>query len=225
VTGPVSQRDQLAGELPSTEQLCAAAMNCFAANGIEAGSLREVAKIAGVSVGFVQNRFGSKGALVEAVNQQLVSIITEAATPSTPGPDLAAEWSQRAMVLIAEHPDAIDYLGQLMLGDHPTGRAIFDQLVAIATAQCREARAQRTIGADDHESTWDALNPLILILGTLILRSHIERQLPESIGSPHQRRRWESALDYLMECPYRDRQTTSGQRGHSSTHSDNPVSQ
>jgi AcrR family transcriptional regulator len=116
-------------------------MKCFAANGIEAGSLRGVTKIAGVSVGFVQNRFGSKGALVEAVNQRLVAILTEASTPSTPGLDPAAGWSQPAMVLIAKHPDAIDYLGQLLLSEHPTGRAIFDQLVAIGTAQCRQARA------------------------------------------------------------------------------------
>jgi hypothetical protein len=46
--------------------------------------------------------------------------------------------------------------------------------------------------------TWGALNPLILVLGTLILRSHIERQLPEPLGSPDQLRTWEAAVDNLI---------------------------
>ena len=42
--------------------------------------------------------------------------------------------------------------------------------------------------------------PLILVLGTLILRSHIERQLPEPLGSPTQLRTWEAAVDNLIRA-------------------------
>jgi TetR/AcrR family transcriptional regulator, regulator of cefoperazone and chloramphenicol sensitivity len=205
VAGSESHRSAPTGELPSTDELCAAAMKCFAANGIEAGSLRMVARIAGVSVGFVQNRFGSKGALVEAVNHRLVAILTSATSSATTQVYPAAEWGQRALGLIAEQPDAIDYLGHLLLTNHPTGRAIFDQLMALGTEQCRQARKKTTAVGLEQESTWDALNPLVLILGTLILRSHIERQLPESLGSPDQRRKWESALDFLMDSGSRPR--------------------
>jgi hypothetical protein len=46
--------------------------------------------------------------------------------------------------------------------------------------------------------TWAALNPLIRVLGTLILRSHIERQLPEPLASPTQLHTWEAALSSLI---------------------------
>ncbi len=198
VPGPAHSRDQFGSALPTTDQICAAAMKCFAANGIESGSLRMVAKIAGVSVGFVQNRFDSKAALVNAVNERLIAILSQASQLETPGPPAVTELSGRALTLMADHPDAVDYLGQLLLADDPAGRAIFDQWLAIGAAQCPEAR-DRNRHRDDLDSTWRALHPLLLILASLIWRSHIERHLPESLGSPAQRRRWESGLDLLLE--------------------------
>lgn len=200
VPGPARHRGQLGNELPTTDEICSAAMKCFAVNGIESGTLRMVAKTAGVSVGFVQNRFDSKAALVDAVNERLVATLSEVYQPETPGPPAVTELSGHALTLMAEHPDAIDYLGHLLLTDDPTGRAIFDQWLAIGTAQCSEARGRDRPRRrrDDLDSTWHALHPLLLVLATLIWRSHIERQLPQSLGSPSQRRRWESGLDLLI---------------------------
>jgi hypothetical protein len=50
----------------------------------------------------------------------------------------------------------------------------------------------------DLNPTWGALNPLVLVLGTLILRSHIERKLPESLACPEQLQTWEAALNSLI---------------------------
>jgi TetR/AcrR family transcriptional regulator, regulator of cefoperazone and chloramphenicol sensitivity len=198
VPDPAFPRGQLGGELATTDQICLAAMKCFAANGIESGSLRMVAKIAGVSVGFVQNRFDSKAALVDAVNERLVAILSEVSQREAPGPPPVTELSGRAITLLAEYPDAADYLGQLLLTDHPTGCAIFDDWLASGTAQCREMRGQDRSRHDDLDITWRALHPLLLVLATLVLRSHIERQLPEPLSNPSQRRRWESGLELLI---------------------------
>lgn len=173
-------------------------MQVFAAHGSEAASLRMIADTAGVSLGQVQHHFGTKGALIEAVDQELIAILMQAAPLSAPAPDPVADVSHRLTTLIAQHPDAIDYLARLLIDDQQTGRRIFDLLFDIGRSQWDFLRDQGGLLRPDLNPTWGALNPLILVLGTLILRSHIERQLPEPLSSPTQLRTWEAAVDNLI---------------------------
>ena len=113
----------------------AAAMRCFAEHGTEAASLRMVALDAGVSVGLIQHYYGSKAALVEAVDAELVAILKDAAPPPIPAPNTVADIGQRTTALIAKHPEALDYLAHLLIRRAPTGQAIFDALVDIGRAQ------------------------------------------------------------------------------------------
>jgi AcrR family transcriptional regulator len=182
----------------SASRIRAAAMKCFATHGTEATSLRMVALTAGVSIGLVQHRFGSKAALIKAVDDELVTIVSEAAPLPVPPPDPIADVGHRVTSLIAEHPDAIDYLAHLLIEDHPTGRVIFDKLLDIGKAQWDSLRAQGHL-RPDLDPTWSALNPLILVLGTLILRSHIERQLAQPFTTAAQLRKWETAINSLID--------------------------
>lgn len=172
-------------------------MKCFAAYGSEAASLRMVANAADVSIGLVQYHFGSKAALVDAVDEDLIAILVRAAPLESPAPDPVADVSHRLTTLIAEHPDAIDYLARLLIDDQQTGRRIFDLLFGIGRSQWDYLREHGVL-RPDLNPTWGALNPLILVLGTLILRSHIERQLPEPLGSPTQLHTWEAAVANLI---------------------------
>ena len=172
-------------------------MKCFAAHGSEAASLRMVAEAAGVSLGFLQHHFGTKAALIAAVDAELIAILQKAAPLTELPADPVADTSRRLTELIAEHPDAIDYLARLLIDDHQTGRDIFDLLFNIGRSQWGVLADQGLLGAD-FNTTWGALTPLIHVLGTLILRSHIERQLPESLASPAQLQTWEAAMDNLV---------------------------
>lgn len=68
--------ESVCGELPEAKQaICAAAMRCFSEHGTEVTSLRMVAETAGVSVGLVQHYFGTKAALIKAVDAQLIDIL------------------------------------------------------------------------------------------------------------------------------------------------------
>lgn len=198
VASPSAEPDHRASDdRPQRRRICVAAMACFAELGSEAASMRMVAQTAGVSIGQVQHHFGTKGALIEAVDQELIAILMQAAPLSSPPPDPVADVSQRLTTLIAEHPDAIDYLARLLIDDHQTGRRIFDLLIDIGRSQWDYLRDQGRV-RPDLNPTWGALNPLILVLGTLILRSHINRQLPEPLDSPDQLRTWEAAVDNLI---------------------------
>jgi AcrR family transcriptional regulator len=178
-------------------RICVAAMKCFAAFGAQAAGLRLVAKTAGVSVGMVQHHFRTKGALIEAVNEELIVILRQAAPLSAPPADPVADVGHRLTTLIADHPDAVDYLGRVLIDDQDPGRRIFDLLFDIGKSQWDYLQAQGRL-RPDLNPTWGALNPLVLVLGTLILRSHIERQLPESLASPDQLQTWQAALSSLI---------------------------
>jgi AcrR family transcriptional regulator len=184
---------------PTTaSRIRAAAMKCFANHGTEATSLRMVAMSAGVSIGLVQHHFGSKAALIKAVDDQLMTIVHEAAPISWPTLDPLTDMGHRATALIAEHPDAIDYLAHLLIEDTSTGRDIFDELFGIGKRQWDDLRKQGHL-RPDLDPKWGALNPLILVLGTLILRSHIERQLAQPFTAPTQLREWGTAVGNLID--------------------------
>lgn len=73
--------------------------------------MRMVAAAAGVSMGLVQHHFGSKAALIEAVDAELTAILRDAAPPTTPPADTVADVGQRATSLMAQHPEALDLSG------------------------------------------------------------------------------------------------------------------
>ncbi|WP_343576938.1 helix-turn-helix domain-containing protein [Mycobacterium sp.] len=176
-------------------------MKCFAAHGSSGASLRMVAATAGVSVGLVQHHFGLKSALIAAVNEELVAILAQAAPKSPPTGDTVADLKSRLTLLIAEHPDAVDYLARLLVDGQPSGRQVFDLLLGFGRSQWGQLHSRSAFrggGGQDEDSIWGALNPLILILGTLILRGHIDRQLPEPLDSPAQLRAWSAGLDDVI---------------------------
>ena len=59
-------------------------------------------------------------------------------------------------------------------------------------------RDERTETRPDTDITWAALNALVLPLGTIILRGHIERHLPERFSSPAQLGRWQESVNMLL---------------------------
>lgn len=159
-----------------------------------------VAATAGVSVGLVQHHFGFKSALIAAVDEELVAILTHAAPQSPPTGDTVTDLKSRLTTLIAQHPDAIDYLARLLVDGQPSGREVFDLLLGFGRSQWGQLHSPAALRGEerDEESIWGALNPLIMILGTIILRGHIDRQLPEPLDSPAQLQAWSAGLDDVI---------------------------
>jgi hypothetical protein len=59
-------------------------------------------------------------------------------------------------------------------------------------------RKERGEVRSDVDLTWAALNSLVLALGTMILRGHVERQLPEPLTTPAQLQRWQDSVNTLL---------------------------
>lgn len=190
---PDQKRDPAASNV---EKIRDAALVSFAARGVGATSLREVACAAGVSIGLVQHHFGTKAGLVEAVDRHVAEVIrTSLATG--PGPTTTEAFGQQVTALLAEHTTAMDYLARALVEATPFGNATFDALVAMGDARW-ERRAEHGLLRPDLDRTWAALNPLLLVLGAIILRSHLDRHLPDHFTSVPQLSRWEDAVNDLL---------------------------
>ena len=194
------QPDQPSSIRPSVERIRDSALKRFAAHGVSATSLRDIADTAGVSVGLVQHHFGTKDRLVDAVDNHVLAILgaSLAGAPATPTQDPVADHGHRVTSLIAEHIDVIDYIVRAMLEDTATGKLIFDTLATMGEDRWNRL-GEGQLAAPDLDGTWAALNPLVLVLGAMALRTHLNRHLPEPLTTPTQLSRWESSVNTLIQ--------------------------
>jgi AcrR family transcriptional regulator len=199
VTGQ-SETDRVGQDEPSTiERIRAAALTSFATHGTSATTLRGVASAAGVSLGLVQHHFVTKAGLVKAVDDHVLATMRAALAEPIPEPpaDSIADVGKRVTQFIAEQPDVADYVGHAIVDGSPLGIAVFDTLVAQGTARWVR-RSEHGEARPDLDLTWAALNSLVLGLGALILRGHIDRHLPEPLNTSTQLQRWQDAVNTLL---------------------------
>jgi AcrR family transcriptional regulator len=188
-----------AAEHSSIERIRIAALRSFATYGASATSMRTVAEAAGVSVGLVQHHFTNKAGLVKAVDDHVMAVVVESIAQPIPAPpaDSLAEMGGRVTRIMAEHPDVVDYVGRALIDGSPLGTTIFDTLAAFGMARWNQ-RKERGEVRPEVDLTWAALNSLVLALGTMIMRGHVERQLPEPLTTPAQLQRWQDSVNTLL---------------------------
>jgi TetR/AcrR family transcriptional regulator, regulator of cefoperazone and chloramphenicol sensitivity len=177
-----------------------AALATFAAHGIAATSFRMVAEAAGVSIGLVQHYFKSKAALIAAVDDHVLEVVglTMDSGPLPTGrDDILTEAGHRMTTLIAENAIVLEYAARSLVENEAIGSVIFDGLLAVSIAQ-RDHFMEHKLTREDLDPEWSALNPLILRIGAIMLRPHIERYLGRSFVDPTQLKRWDSAVTNLI---------------------------
>jgi AcrR family transcriptional regulator len=188
-----------AEELSAIDRIRNAAMKILATHGASGTSLRAVAAAAGVSLGSVQHHFATKAGLVKAVDDWALAVVVTAITQPIPDttPDSVAEIGDRVTRMIAEQPEIADYIGRALMDGRPVGDMIFDSLLNSGMARWHR-RSERGETRADLDLTWAAINSLVLALGALMMRGHIERHLPEPLTSPAQLERWQGSVNSLL---------------------------
>jgi AcrR family transcriptional regulator len=181
------------------ERIRNAALKTFGAYGTSSTSLRAVAEAAGVSVGLVQHHFTNKAGLIKAVDDHVMAVVVATiAQPIAPPPsDSITEMGGRVTRIVSEHPEVVDYVGRALMDGSALGTTIFDTLAAFGMARWNQ-RKERGEVRPDVDVTWAALNSLVLALGTMTLRGHVERHLPESLTTPAQLERWQDSVNTLL---------------------------
>ena len=170
-----------------------AALELFARGGVDATSVRAIAKAAGVSPGLVQHYFPSKADLRNAVDQYVLEV-TATAFANLPGPGTTSasrveEISQRVIGLFRERALGQRYVARGLIDTDERALAIFDavfQLVKqLIEEDVREGRAE-----PDLDLTWAALHVVVYHFGVVLLEHAINRQLPDPIRSEPGLERW-----------------------------------
>ncbi|MCF6389250.1 TetR/AcrR family transcriptional regulator [Mycobacterium sp. MBM] len=196
-------RSEAAGthaELPrSIDKIRTAALQSFAAHGTAATTLRGVAAAAGVSLGLVQHHFATKAGLIKAVDEYVIDVvITPLAQPVPAGStDSVSEIGNRVNTLFAENPEVAAYLGRALVDGSALGTIIFDRLYEVGVVRW-QLRAERGETRPDIDLPWAVINALILPLGAISMRGHIERHLSASFNSPEQLQRWQESVNTLL---------------------------
>lgn len=183
----------------SIEKIRTAALQSFAAHGTAATTLRGVAAAAGVSLGLVQHHFDTKAGLIKAVDEYVVSVVITPMAQPIPErvTDSVSEIGNRVNAIFAEHPDVAAYVGRALVDGSQLGTTIFDGLYEIGMVRWQE-RAERGETRPDIDLPWAVINALILPLGAVSMRGHIERHLPGSFTAPEQLQRWRDAVNELL---------------------------
>ncbi len=200
VTQVMSDADvKTGGEPRNIERIRVAALHSFALHGTTGTTMRGVASAAGVSLGLVQHHFATKAGLISAVDEYVIKLIVSSLARPLPEPpvDSVAEIGTRVTTIFAEQPDVAAYLSRALVDGSPVGAQLFDTLLAVGIARWQQ-RMDRGEVRPDVDLSWAAINSMVLALGTISLKPHVERHLGGPLTGPGQLERWQKSVDTLL---------------------------
>lgn len=193
--GSLPRRRKTNPKATKPEQIRDAAIRCFAQHGVANTSLRTIAETAGVSLGLIQHYFVTKNQLIECIDHHVLSIF--GAALHVQSEVSATDAGTRFAELMSNNPDVMDYIARALAEGGAVGNVIFDGLYEISAQQGAGFAAQGLV-RDDLDPVWSNLLPLILRVGTVMLRPHIERHVAGSLYDPEQTSRWDAAVTRMI---------------------------
>lgn len=192
-SAPATARDSIVGS----------ALRLFAERGIEATSLREVARAAGVSPALVVHHFSGKQGLVAAADGEALRAFGGAYETSGEGSgDALKERAEQTAAVMRERPEVCAYVGRALVERTPGSRRLFRQMIEGGRAEMERLAAAGAL-REDADLLWATLQHFFLIWAPLSFLPSLEETLggsllEESLG------RWVAAnVELLREGLYR----------------------
>ena len=190
----------LEADLTAKARIRDAAMALFGTEGVAASSLRAVARAAGVSPGLIVHHFGSKQGLIQAVDEAVLRRIN-AALSEVPiegsGAELIAQRAEIVAAFLRGQPALCDYLGRALSERTEASAELFHRLFASA------ARDEHLITAGvlraETDPFWRAMHQVMLVVGPLLIRPLIERELGGELLTEENMTRWTRAQTDLLQ--------------------------
>jgi len=186
-------------DLTAKARIRESALELFANQGVAATSIRAVAKAAGVSPGLIVHHFGSKEGLCRAVDEAVVRRI-EMALAEVPldgsGGDPFEERREMVVALLQGQPVLCEYLGRALAEDTEASAALFHRL--FESARRDRALVEAGVMRAQSDPFWRVVQQLLLIIGPLMMRPLIERELGGSLLDDANFKRWMRANTDLL---------------------------
>ena len=189
-----------AADLTAAARIRDAALRQFAARGVAATSIRDVAKKASVSPGLVQHHFRSKAGLRRAVDEFVIGRAVESFGQPIGG-NTPAESSVRVgariSAFVRANPIMFAYIGRSLLEADAAAVQLFERLLDVARAELDRLAAAGLLRADlDRE--WAALHVILIDVGAFLLEPALARHLGGSLLSEKGLLRMEKATEALF---------------------------
>ncbi|MFC0599830.1 TetR/AcrR family transcriptional regulator [Streptomyces palmae] len=166
-----------AEDLTARARIRNAALRLYAERGTEKATIREIAKVAGVSAGLVRHHFGSKEALREACDSYALEQIMDAKQQAVDDQQVG-----NVAFLQAVHPRLIllqRYLTRAMIDGSPAAATLFDRMVDFT---------EQWVALHNPEVTEDrrayAAVLVAMAAGPTILSDQLSRVLGGDVRSP-----------------------------------------
>jgi TetR/AcrR family transcriptional regulator, regulator of cefoperazone and chloramphenicol sensitivity len=178
-----------------------AAIRLFGEHGIDATSLREVAKAAGVSPALVVHHFGGKEGLVAAVDEAALKEfgIAYNSGETTEGSDLLRQRAEQTARAMRGHPEACAYLGRALVERTPGSARLFRLMIRGGHAEI-DALAEKGALREDADRLWATLQHFFLIWAPLSFMPLLEQEaLGGSLLDEAILDRWVAANVQLLE--------------------------
>jgi AcrR family transcriptional regulator len=190
----------LATDLTAAARIRDAALARFAAVGVAATSIRDVAKVAGVSPGLVQHHFRSKAQLRRAVDAFVALRTSEAFADvigGEPASASAGKLGERISAFIRANPVVFAYIGRSLLEGDVAAEALLGHFLGLARAQLGRLAADELL-RPDVDLEWAALHLMLIDVGGFLLERSVSRYLGTPITGGDGLRRMEKATAALF---------------------------
>jgi TetR/AcrR family transcriptional regulator, regulator of cefoperazone and chloramphenicol sensitivity len=182
------------------------ALRLFGERGIDATSLREIAKAAGVSPALVVHHFGGKEGLVAAVDEVALWKFGSAYGSENPveGSELLRQRAEQTARVMREHPEACAYLGRALVEGTPGSARLFRLMIEGGRAEI-DALAEKGALRENADRLWATLQHFFLIWAPLSFMPLLEQEaLDGSLLEEATLDRWVTAnVELLGEGLYR----------------------
>ena len=181
------------------------ALRLFGERGIDATSLREVAKVAEVSPALVVHHFGGKEGLVAAVDEAALREFGAAYEPdeATKETDLLHQRASQTARVMRERPDVCAYLGRALVEGTPGSAGLFGAMIQGGMAEI-DTLAEKGALREDADRLWATLQHFFLIWAPLSFMPLLQEALGGPLLEEKNLDRWVAAnIELLREGLYR----------------------
>lgn len=167
-----------AEDLTAKARIRNAALDLFAAQGVDATSLRTVAAAAGVTVGLIVHHYGTKEALREAVELAIVEQFAEAIASvplaSHPADQIAAARDKAVADMLSANQSVVDYLRRALLDGSAERGDLVSRLSQLSAQQVRDLR-EAGVASAKHTVGEQVVTIMVRQLGRLFLQPLVDR--------------------------------------------------
>jgi AcrR family transcriptional regulator len=195
-----------AAEAKGRGQIIRAALRLFGSAGIEATSLRRVARAAEVSPALIVHHFGGKAGLIAATDETAVGEFAAAYAGDPEGAsdeDLLRMRAEQTARVMRERPDLCAYVGRALVEGTGGGSGLFRTMIERGREEI-DSLAERGALRPDTDRLWATLQHFFLIWAPLSFLGLLQEELEGGLLNPAQLDRWVGAnVALLSEGLYR----------------------